>query len=620
MGKRPGLTVKTVFSASLALTLLVALLPVAGAQGASTDGLCPADYTRPGIKSPVAAVNTPTESPAATVEASRNRTALESPSKLGGKWRALPSSPFASVHGVGVWAGDKMVAIDQVSGRTATYDPSTRRWEEHRRVPMGSGTAGWAFDRVDSAVWTGDEVIVLGIRAGRDADVATNYAFDPASGRWREVAPSPLETGGMAVWASDRLVVASSDRAAAAYDPVADCWQEMPDVPLPELPENARRLATAKWQVGSMEWTGNELLAVVAVKRPDVPIGIATFDPRTWTWESGPQGPVDAVTDDGIYADGRLWFMSEERNGRYTFNAAYDPATRHWEVVDTGCPLEARGAVWTGRLILEPNPRGYAFDPATGECFRLPRAKDRPRNTTAVVWTGREAIQWSGAWGDALRARPDGIAYRPPRAATTADKAQPIGKKLRQAIKARRRHGFDTDPAVVREISQSRYQPASRQFGFPMTREEYSDILSRGSFISGAEPVLTYVRRLPIFGGVWQDQRAGGALAIALTKADADVIAKIDSMMPAQPDLGWRLVIVPRSLKELKVALGRARKVSEKIDPSAMLWAAGLNQSDGLIVLMYDPDAVKRMRARKGRLERALGVPLRITSGRVIDL
>lgn len=52
----------------------------------------------------------------------------------------------------------------------------------------------------------------------------------------------------------------------------------------------------------------------------------------------------------------------------------------------------------------------------------------------------------------------------------------------------------------------------------------------------------------------------------------------------------------------------------------AMLWAAGVDLSAGGLSLMYDPDDVDRMRARKEELEKRLGVPVRITSGRVRDL
>jgi hypothetical protein len=60
--------------------------------------------------------------------------------------------------------------------------------------------------------------------------------------------------------------------------------------------------------------------------------------------------------------------------------------------------------------------------------------------------------------------------------------------------------------------------------------------------------------------------------------------------------------------------------VSKQLDPDATLWAAGVDLSAGGLSLTYDPDDVGRMRPRKKELEKRLGVPVRITSGRVRDV
>jgi hypothetical protein len=79
-------------------------------------------------------------------------------------------------------------------------------------------------------------------------------------------------------------------------------------------------------------------------------------------------------------------------------------------------------------------------------------------------------------------------------------------------------------------------------------------------------------------------------------------------------------VIVPFTEKELKRALWRVGRVSKRLDPDATLWAASVDLSAGGLSLVYDPDDVGRMRPRKAELEKALGVPVRMTSGRVRDL
>jgi hypothetical protein len=79
-------------------------------------------------------------------------------------------------------------------------------------------------------------------------------------------------------------------------------------------------------------------------------------------------------------------------------------------------------------------------------------------------------------------------------------------------------------------------------------------------------------------------------------------------------------VVVPFTEKGLKQALRRVDRVSRRLDPDATLWAASIDQSMGGLSLMYDPEDVGHMRPRKAELEKALGVPVRMTSGRVRDL
>ncbi|MEA2026079.1 MAG: hypothetical protein U9O18_05260, partial [Chloroflexota bacterium] len=539
-------------------------------------------------------------------------------SRLGGTWRELPRSPFAAPYAFAVWAGDRMVAIDPWRGRTATYYPPTRRWEEHQRIP-GENAANGETISGPLAVRAGREVIVLGYRDTPDSSFGVGYAFDPARGRWREIAPPPMDGGREAAWIGDLLVVASRDRSAAAYDPVADCWLQMPEVPLPELPENEHTWRDMEWEARSLHWTGDELLAVVGTDVERVPVGIVSFDPRTWTWDPGPQAPPSIRLSNPILADGLLWFMFEDTLDDHIVDATYDPVTKLWAAVDIDCPISSWRAVWTGRLIMEPMWDRHAYDPRTGQCFRTPRLKDRARTSGATVWTGREYIVWSGAYGDSGRAFPDGIVYRPPRSAITAEKARPIGKKLRRAIAARRELGFDGDPDVVRRIMADPYQPGSRMYGFPMTEEEQRD-LRRGGLATRASDAKSWLRRQPIYGGIWLDQRTGGDIVIALTEAAPDVIDEIDRrFVPYGGETPWRLVIVPRTFEDLRVAFRRAWRVSKELDSTAMLWAVGLDESAGAITMMYDPDNVKRMRAHKKKLEKELGVPVRITSGRVRD-
>ena len=532
---------------------------------------------------------------------------------LGGTWSKLPRSPFAALNPVALWVGDLMVTIDPDSGRTATYDPVMRRWEEHQPIPGASGD-------IPATVWTGKEVVLAGHNIGPD-DLRgqVHLAFDPSTGRWRTLAPSPLTDTGSLSWTGELLVEVTRKRHAAAYDPAADCWLAMPDVPPPELRPDARTTPNSTWLVDSLAWTGQELLAVVRKPDPRRPFGVVAFDPVTWTWVPGPQAP-SAIGPGGILVDGWLLFLGEGNDERSPTVGAYDPATGTWTVDESGCRPWGIFEVWTGRLILSPLTR-RAYDPASEVCYRIPKLKGRTRHVHDVVWSGREYIVWSGAYGDADVAYRDGVAYRPPRKVITDEPARPIGKNLQRAIGARRSVGFDTDPDVVRAIRRDPYQPDSRQYGFPMTEAEAQDLLARSGWTGRAASIRPWLRKQEGFGGIWIDQRDGGAIAIAFTEAYDEVIHEIDQRFaPFDGPTPWKLVIVPRSYEELREAFRRAGRVSRAVDPDAMLWAVGLDESGGVISLVYDPGDVKRVRAKKQKLEKRLGVPVRITSGRVTDL
>ncbi|CAN5818265.1 hypothetical protein BH23CHL8_BH23CHL8_03390 [soil metagenome] len=321
------------------------------------------------------------------------------PTSLGGRWRKLPRSPFGAVSPAAVWTGSRMVVADPRSRRTATYDPVARRWEEHERAP-------WTFHLIGPVVWTEREMIVL----DREEQVAAGYAFDPDRGRWRTIATPPSPELRAAVWSGDVVVAATVDRRAAAYDPVEDAWLVLPQVPVPTGPA-WRRAYEPSWELEGLHWTGDRLIAVMEPDDGGL-ISIATLDPVTWAWVLEPQGEmIWAYRSSSIWAAGRLWFLSFQANRFGVTNATYDLATDTWEPYEGECLIAGR-AIWTGRLILEGGVR-RALDPATGECYRAPRPRDRNRVWYAEVWTGRELILWSGSRGEHTRPLPDGISYRP---------------------------------------------------------------------------------------------------------------------------------------------------------------------------------------------------------------
>ena len=321
--------------------------PVLASVASPTAKMCPADHVIPTADAKSEA--RPAATAAHTPEPTPETAAFPSPgpglkvpppaplTNLGGSWSKLPRSPFAAVTAVAVWAGDRMVAIDPASGRTATYDPSTRRWEEHQPIPGGSR----ALDGIPNAVWTGDEVVIAGHRNTPDGATPVPLAFDPGTGRWRTLATSPLDHTGELAWVGDLLIEVTAGRHAAAYDPSDDCWIAMPDIPLPDLPANDRTMRAMDWSPSQLVWVGDRLLAIVQTEDPEFGLGVVAFDPQTWTWDPGPQGPLSSQVATAILIDGQLLFMDRSPNDRWLANGKrLDPDATLWAA---GVDLSAGG-------------------------------------------------------------------------------------------------------------------------------------------------------------------------------------------------------------------------------------------------------------------------------------
>lgn len=86
------------------------------------------------------------------------------------------------------------------------------------------------------------------------APLARGVAYDPATNRWRWLAPMAYpRSGSVAVWADDQLVVWGGIGGAKAipphgetYDPVANEWSALPRAPLRARVEAGRRLERSR--------------------------------------------------------------------------------------------------------------------------------------------------------------------------------------------------------------------------------------------------------------------------------------------------------------------------------------------------------------------------------------
>jgi N-acetylneuraminic acid mutarotase len=176
------------------------------------------------------------------------------------RWRALAPTPLAGGHALGAWTGRELVIfvgnVNPDTGkpwptrlaRAAAYDPATNRWRRIAPLPAPRDGA--------SAVWDGREILVVGGAAGRSA-ARVGFAYNPATNRWRRLPPMDSgRIGAAAVWTGSRLLVwggttspggTAVPRHGVAYDPRTNSW-----APLPQAPLGGRQQPTAVWTGRSM--------------------------------------------------------------------------------------------------------------------------------------------------------------------------------------------------------------------------------------------------------------------------------------------------------------------------------------------------------------------------------
>ena len=268
-----------------------------------------------------------------------------------GMWEPLPEAPIsARFQHAAVWTGDEMIVVggydggEDGEGSAAAYSPATGTWrrladppDEVRGAPI--------------AVWTGSEVVAF----GGDVDSSTHgAAYDPEADDWRTVAEAPLgaliSTFSHAVWTGDQVLVAgflrtgdddegTVGRGAALFDPATDEWIELPEAP------DTRPF-------GDAVWTGDELVFIAhddgSGSRAPQRMVASALDPEARTWRELPAPPLDvrsqplvAWSGSEVIVGGGHAFSDTGMQGTYVDAAAFDPVTDTWRALpDAPAPFQ----------------------------------------------------------------------------------------------------------------------------------------------------------------------------------------------------------------------------------------------------------------------------------------
>jgi hypothetical protein len=245
-------------------------------------------------------------------------------------WRAT-ARPGTPLYGaVTAWTGHRLLAwAGTCCGGTShdgiAYNPASNTW---RNLPV----APLAARKSASGAWTGRDLVVAGgFREGlngTDIFFRDAAAYNPATGRWRKIAPMPRrEYGATAVWDGREILFIGGVRQGLtgpparglAYNPATNRWRLLPSMAYPRS-GSPRSLESGFAAV----WTGHQLLiwGGLTAKGIPPPHGEA-YTPATGKWTALPASPLRGRADPVAVWTGRQMIVW---GGSILDGAAYTPA------------------------------------------------------------------------------------------------------------------------------------------------------------------------------------------------------------------------------------------------------------------------------------------------------
>jgi hypothetical protein len=230
-------------------------------------------------------------------------------------------------------------------------------------------------------VWMHDRLLVYGgadpeddglTSDGPDTALTDGATFDPATGTWRPIAPSPERSDeGRVVWTGSKVVVLdagglSGGTTIQVYDPAEDTWSVDDTVG----PVDGDPYAPCHSDV----WTGDVLFFVCGF------VAARTYEPSSGAWIDLPTPPVPFSMPRMEWAGDRVVLLSARTSpdGRdvldETLVTTWDPATGEWAQLDP-LPIQVPPVwAWTGSELVTVgfDHRAFAVDPITGQQRELP--------------------------------------------------------------------------------------------------------------------------------------------------------------------------------------------------------------------------------------------------------
>ena len=340
-------------------------------------------------------------------------------------WSKLPNLPAKHNWGYGasLWKGDQLYLFHyqqetELPSITA-FDPKAKKWTFLPEAPQeGAGRGRMTIPP--------PPVAVLEERAYFPRQ---NLSFDFKARKWQKLPKAPVVCQ-HAVSAGNRVYACGfegedfkSRFSAAVYDPEKNSWELL-----------AERRLEVPFQAQGLAWTGRKALiwgtrppAIDKARGDAAPLGClldaVAYDPERKVWETPTgmphQDDQSRRIDGSVWTGDRIIYLGEAVHGVKgacrNDGLIYDLAAGTWTSIPPA-PLKGRSGsalAWTGKKLVvwsgvpcsgcEGRKRscsdGAAFDPASGEWAGIPDAPIPGMFPPCVAWAGDRIIVYGG-YGD----------------------------------------------------------------------------------------------------------------------------------------------------------------------------------------------------------------------------
>jgi N-acetylneuraminic acid mutarotase len=339
-------------------------------------------------------------------------------------WRPTSTGigvPSGRARHTAVWTGTEMIIWggvweDTVRITGGRYNPSTDTW-----IPTSVGANVPTTRTGHTAIWTGTEMIVWAGSVSGPVHLGNNGGrYNPSSDTW-----SPTSRGAnvpsarhdhTAIWTGTEMIVWGGQNhegsefanTGGRYDPVTDSW----------ITTSTGANVPAARSGHTAVWTGSTMIVWGGSSSGNWLSSGAVYDPANDSWAAtsesilaGRFGYTAVWTGTEMIVWGGLSIGDPISNS----GGRYNPTTDTWVATSRGGSVpQARTAhrsVWTGTEMIVWGGRidydlfsptrlnsGGRYSPATDSWVptSMGAGVPAPRDSHAVVWTGKEMIVWGG--------------------------------------------------------------------------------------------------------------------------------------------------------------------------------------------------------------------------------